>query len=150
LSRNDRHALGCLEPSERVSFPRTGAPAQCLAGPDLLRGTRQAFSFSAKATRLIRQEISLGFKFHRAILGRGNRRLYRATHARSRQGPTGRPQTSLRSRHLARQRLGFGQFVTQEVVFAHTAPAAPEHGDLSIDPVQIDAQSLVFRCQTLG
>jgi hypothetical protein len=139
LRGNDCDALRCLKTSERVSFPRTGAPAQRLASPDLFRGTHQGFSFSAKATRLIRQKISLGFKFHGAILGRGNRRLYRATHAPSRQEPTGRPQTSLRSRHLARQRLRFGQFVTQEVVFAHAPPATPERGDLSIDPVKIDA-----------
>jgi hypothetical protein len=139
LRGNDRDALGCLKPSERVAVPRTGAPAQCLAGPYLFRGTRQAFSFSAKATRLIRQEISLGFKFHGAILGRGNRRPDRTTHALSRQGPTGCPQTRLRSRHLARQRLGFGQFVTQEVVFAHAPPATPERSYLSIDPVKIDA-----------
>jgi hypothetical protein len=150
LRRNDRDALGCLKPGERVAVPRTGASAQGLAGPDLFCGTRQGFGFSAKVTRLIGQEVRLGLQFDGAILGGSGRRLHRVHQGLSRQGATGGTQASFCGRHLARQRLGLCHLVTQKVVSAHAAPASLERGDFSVDPVQIGAQSLIFGCETLG
>jgi hypothetical protein len=150
LGRNDRDSLGGLEPGERVALPRTGASAQGLAGPDLFRRAGQDFRFSAKTTRLIGQEVSLGLKLDSTILRRGDRRLERITRSLSRHGSKGGAQASFHCRHFARQRLGLCQFVTHEVIGAHATPSTLERGDFSVDPVQVSAQLLVLGCQTLA
>jgi hypothetical protein len=151
LSGDDRDALGCLKPREWVTVPRSSASAQSLAGSNLFRGARQGFSFTTKTTRLIGQEVSLGLQFDRAILRRGSRRLHCASGSLSnRQGPTDGAQASFRSRHPARERLGLCHLVTQKVVRTHAAPATLERGDLSVEPIQVRTQPLIFGCETLS